>query len=63
MIKAKSLYEEALNGKDKRDALNKGRVYYALLRNGVSALTEDYSTELSSRDESRIRTDLQTMKV
>ena len=61
--KAKITYEEALKGKDKRDALNKGRKYYALLRNGVCALSEDYSTELSSRDESRIRTDLQTMNV
>lgn len=61
--KAKVSYEEALNGKDKKDALIKGRIYYALLRNGISALSEDYTTELSSRDESRIRTDLQTMKV
>lgn len=61
--KAKVSYEEALNGKDKKDALIKGRIYYALLRNGISALSEDYTTELSSRDESRIRTDIQTMKV
>ena len=61
--KAKVSYEEALNSKDKKDALIKGRIYYALLRNGISALSEDYTTELSSRDESRIRTDIQTMKV
>ena len=51
---AKLDYEDALNGKDKIDALQKGRHYYALLRH-VS------SSDLSKSDEERIALSIQSM--
>ena len=60
---AKNAYEQALDGTDKRDALKKGKVYYALLQNGIPALSEDYTENLSRRDQEKIRLDIESMNV
>lgn len=60
---AKIAYDEALNGKDKRDALVKGRRYYSVLRGGIAALAYDFSDCLTAEDEARINTDLNSMNV
>ncbi len=63
LISAKNAYDEALNGTDKRDALQKGRQYYALLRGGIAAFVVDLSGSLTPEDEARINTDLNSMNV
>ncbi len=49
---SKQLYDEALKSGDKRDALEKGRLYYSWMRNG----------DLTIYDEQAISNDLSTMK-
>lgn len=63
LTEAKNAYDEALSGKDKRDALVKGRKYYSLLRGGIAALAVDYSTELPADDEARINSDINSMNI
>ena len=58
---AKYEYEESLKGTNKGVALKKGREYYSLYRNGIAALSEDFTNDLSRRDEERIRLDIQAM--
>ena len=60
---AKNAYEQALDGTDKRDAYKKGKAYYALKRNGISALSKDYTENLSRRDEERIKSDILSMNL
>lgn len=63
LLSSKADYDAALQGKDKRDALEKGRIYYSYLRGGIASLAIDYSGSLSSEDEQRINNDISAMNI